>query len=119
MNRHYIETGQSITRGTAFPLVMELPFDLTGWDVVFTMRTSILDTGEPVVQKTDAAIEGTMVTVVLSSSDTWAIPEKADKVFIQLNLVNGDQAKATYVYAMSVLPNIMEVLPNSMEVDDE
>lgn len=31
MNRRYIDTGQTITRGTAFPLVLTLPLDLTDY----------------------------------------------------------------------------------------
>lgn len=113
MNRHYIETGQSITRGTAFPLLLTLPFDLTNWSVTFTMRTSIADLGNPILQcdNTDLIhmnVSGNRVTINLSTTDTWAIPEKADKVYIQVNLSKLIESKATEIYALDVMPNIME-----------
>ena len=116
-NRLYVETGQTITRGTSAPIVMDLPFDLTGWTVTFTLRTSIADLGTPVVQcdNTDLVrmqISGNRCTVTLSDTDTWAIPEKAAKVFIQLNLRKLVDVNATLVYALTVGPNIMEVTPS-------
>lgn len=116
MNRRYIDTGQTITRGTAFPLVLTLPFDLTGWTVTFTMRASIADTGVPILQCTneDAShmeVNEQTVTVTLADADTWKIPERAENVFIQLNLSQAGSHKATEIYSFAVLPNIMEVTP--------
>ena len=116
MNRLYIDTGQTITRGTAFPLVLELPFDLDGWKVTFTMRTSIADLGTPILQcdsddHIHMSVSGKKVTVQLADTDTWKIPEKAEQIFIQINLEKLVEKSATFVYAMSVGPNIMEVLP--------
>ena len=116
MNCPYIDTGETITRGTSVPIVMDLPFDLTGWTVTFTLRTSIADLGTPVVQcdNTDLvrmSINGKRCTVTLSETDTWSIPEKAPKVFIQLNLRKLVESNATLVYALAVGPNIMEVTP--------
>lgn len=119
MNCHhqpFVDTGQSITRGTAAPVVMDLPFDLAGWSITFTMRTSIADLGSPVFQcdSTDLLhmrINGSRCTVTLDDTDTWAIPEKAQRVFIQLNLRRLAEVNATLVYAFSVGPNIMEVKP--------
>ena len=114
MNRCYKESGQMLTRGVIAPIVMDLPIDLTGWDVTFTMRSSIADLGEPLFQCTNQdlihmKIKGNRCTVTLSESETWAIPEKAPKVFIQLNFKRQMEANATFVYALSVGPNIMEV----------
>ena len=116
MNRTYIDTGQTITRGTAFPLLLTLPFDLTDWDVTFTMRSSIADLGTPILQCTNEdaghmTVSSDTVTITLADADTWNIPEKADKVFIQLNLVQDADHKATEIYSFGVLPNIMEVTP--------
>lgn len=113
MNRCYEETGQTITRGTAFPLTLTLPFDVSDFDVTFTMRASIADNGTPILQCDNEdpihmSIHGNTVVINLSEADTWKIPEKAPRVFIQLNLTRLIETSATKIYALDVLPNIME-----------
>jgi len=113
MNRCYRETGQMVTRGTVAPIVMDLPFDLTDWSVTFTMRSSIANLGNPIFQcdNNDAIhmhIKDNRCTVTMYETDTWKIPEKAPTVFIQLNLRKLVEVNATYVYALSVGPNIIE-----------
>ena len=116
MTRRYIDTGQTITRGTAFPLVLTLPLDPTDYTVTFTMRSSIADLGAPILQcdNTDIIhmnVSGRRVTVNLSTADTWKIPEKAGKVFMQVNLTKLADSRATLIYAFDVLPNIKEEVP--------
>lgn len=113
MNRTFIETDQTITRGTSFPLALTLPFDLTGYTITFTMRTFVADNGEPILQcdnndTTRMNVQGEVVTINLTTADTWKISEKAPKVYIQLNLSKYDDTFATEVYALNVLPNILE-----------
>ena len=113
MNCHFVDTGQTITRGTAFPLTLTLPFDVSDFDVTFTMRASIADNGNPILQCNNEDIihmniHGNTVIINLSEADTWKIPEKAPKVFIQLNLTRLIETSATKIYALEVLPNIMK-----------
>lgn len=111
----YLETQYAVTRGTTCPITMTLKTeeDLTEWTVVFTMRASVADTGEPIVQfdSTDSrmSVDEQTVTVTLTDTDTWAIPEKAVNVFIQINIEKDGTVYATYVYSLAVGPNIKEV----------
>ena len=108
----YIDTHCVLTRGTTAPLVMDLDTDLTDATVTFTMRTSVEAIGDPVVQvdSTDPRMEisGKRIIVTLTDSDTWAVPEKAQRVFIQLNVTQNSVVNATLVYALMVGPNIIQ-----------
>ena len=112
----YLETQYAVTRGTTCPITMKLNTDedLTEWTVMFTMRASVADNGDPIVQfdssDTRMSVDEQTVTVTLTDDDTWRIPEKAVSVFIQLNIENSDGVVyATYVYSLGVGPNIKEV----------
>ena len=115
---NYIATHNSITRGTAFPLVMEITElgDLTEWDVTFTMRTNITSTGDPLLQCDNEdllymRVTANKVTVNLSQLDTLDIPENAKLVFIQLNFTKLAKTVATEIYSLAVLPNIKKQDP--------
>lgn len=112
---NYIGTTTTITRGTAVPLILEISElgDLTdGWDITFTMRTSITSTGDPLLQcdNKDAtmSVSAGSVTINLTESDTWLIPEGVETVFIQLNFRKLVKVVATDVYALGVAPNLLK-----------
>ena len=115
---NYIATHNTITRGTAFPLVMEVTElgDLTEWDVTFTMRADLSSEGDPILQCDSddllhMRVRSDSVTVQLSTEDTLDIPEGAKLVFIQLNLTKLARTVATEIYSLAVLPNIMKQDP--------
>ena len=113
---NYISTHNSITRCTAFPLVMEVTElgDLTdGWTITFTMRKDLSSTGNPILQYTNSdilsmTVRSDKVTINLSVLDTEKIPEDCKVVFIQLNFTKLVRTVATEVYALQVLPNIIK-----------
>ena len=113
---NYISTHNSITRLTAFPLVMEVTDlgDLTdGWTITFTMRKDLSSTGNPLLQYTNSDIQSmhvntNKVTINLSVLDTDKIPEDCKVVYIQLNFTKLAKTVATEVYALQVLPNIIK-----------
>lgn len=113
---NYIATHNSITRCTAFPLVMQITElgDLTdGWDITFTMRKDLSSQGNPILQYDNEdilnmTVRSDKVTINLTTTDTAKIPEDCKVVFIQLNFNKLVRYVATEVYALQVLPNIMK-----------
>ena len=112
---NYISTHNSITRGTAFPLVMQITDlgDLTdGWTITFTMRKDLSSSGNPLRQYTNEDILNMVVaenkvTINLSTTDTNAIPENVKLVYIQLNFTKLIKTVATEIYCLEVKPNII------------
>ena len=111
-----IGTTTTITRGTAVPLIMEISElgDLTdGWTITFTMRTSVTSSGNPLIQYDNEdvinmTVSAGAVTVNLYETDTWAIPEGCEQVYIQLNFRKLAKVVATDVYALGVAPNLLK-----------
>ena len=110
-----IGTEITLTRGTMVPLIMEVSElgDLTEWTVTFTMRATLTSSGDPICQYTsedeELSVDEDEVTVDLSETDTWAIPENVEQVYIQLNFSKEDRAVATEIYSLDVAKNLMKV----------
>ena len=113
---NYISTHNSITRCTAFPLVMQITElgDLTdGWDITFTMRKDLSSQGNPILQYTNEdilnmTVRSDKVTINLTTTDTEKIPEDCKVVYIQLNFKKLVKTVASEVYSILVKPNIIK-----------
>ena len=106
-------TNANLTRGATAPftLTVDTTVDLSTWKVTFTMRTDACQTGTPFLtfDNTDnrMTVQEQTVGVVLSSSDTYDIPENCKTVYIQLLLEKDGVIDATWVYSVGVMPNLL------------
>ena len=104
----------TITRGATAPFILSVgvdpSLDLSSWKVTFTLRTNVLQSGEPLFSfdNTDSrmTVSGTTVTVTLGPEDIYTIPELCRCVFIQLLLEKDGIVDATWVYSVEVTPNL-------------
>lgn len=112
----YTNTYLTITRGTAVPITIETAElgDLTdGWEITFTMRTSITSEGNPLFQcKNEDAIHMTVsenkVIVHLYETETWNIPANAKIVYVQLTFKKLVEVVASKIYCISILPTLLK-----------
>ncbi len=104
---------KQIVRGATAPFNLKLKTnaDLAGWKVTFTLRKEISGTGHPLIafDNTDErmVVSGNTVGVVLSSEDTYSIPEKVKVVYIQLILEKDGVVDTTWIYAIGLLPILL------------
>jgi len=102
-----------IVRGATAPFTLKLKTnaDLADWKITFTLRKEITGTGHPLIafDNTDArmVVSGNTVGVVLSSEDTYNIPENVKVIFIQLILEKDGVVDTTWIYSIGVLPNLL------------
>lgn len=106
-------TNADLTRGATAPftLTVDTNADLSTWKVTFTLRTEVCQTGNPLItfdnEDERMTVSGHTVGVVLSSSDTYDIPENCKMVYIQLLLEKDGVVDATYIYTIGVMPNLL------------
>ena len=112
----YTNTYLTITRGTAVPLTIKTSDlgDLTdGWEITFTMRTSITSEGNPLFQcKSDDLIhmnvQENKITVNLYETESWSIPADARIVYVQLTFKKLVEVVASKIYCITILPTLLK-----------
>lgn len=106
-------TYANLTRGATAPftLTVDTTAELDTWKVTFTLRTEVAQSKEPLItfdnEDSRMTVTGQTVGVVLSSSDTYSIPESCKVVYFQLLLEKDGVVDATWIYSIGVLPNLL------------